>query len=253
MAEKPFSVIIVDDESGARAIIKRFLAEHFPEIIVAGEASGISEALHLLKEHNIDLLFLDIEMKDGTGFELLDRIPELSFNVIFTTAHDEFAVKAFRYNAIDYLLKPIDPDEFTQAIEKAMIHDSSDILQRRFAQLLKTTKEKSFERITLATSTGHVFTKTQDITRLETYGNYSFVYLANGDRLLVSRNLKEFEEMLPEPDFFRIHQSHIVNTLFVKKVIKDDGDHVVMTDGVKIPISRRRKEEFMNAVMRIIP
>ena len=253
MAEKPFSVIIVDDEPGARAIIKRFLVEHFPEIVVVGEASGITEALSLIKVHSIDLLFLDIEMKDGTGFELLDRIPELSFNVIFTTAHDEFAVKAFRYNAIDYLLKPIDPDEFVQAVEKAMIHDSSDILQRRFAQLLKTTKEKSFERITLATSNGHVFAKTQDITRLETYGNYSFVYLADGDRLLVSRNLKEFEEMLPEPDFFRIHQSHIVNTLFVKKVIKDDGDHVVMTDGVKIPVSRRRKEEFMNAVKRSIP
>lgn len=253
MAEKPFSVIIVDDEPGARAIIKLFLVEHFPEIVVVGEASGITEALSLIKVHSIDLLFLDIEMKDGTGFELLDRIPELSFNVIFTTAHDEFAVKAFRYNAIDYLLKPIDPDEFVQAVEKAMIHDSSDILQRRFAQLLKTTKEKSFERITLATSNGHVFAKTQDITRLETYGNYSFVYLADGDRLLVSRNLKEFEEMLPEPDFFRIHQSHIVNTLFVKKVIKDDGDHVVMTDGVKIPVSRRRKEEFMNAVKRSIP
>lgn len=250
MAEKPFSVIIADDEPGARALINQFLTQHFPEIIISGEASGISEALSLLKEHDIDLLFLDIEMKDGTGFELLDRIPDLSFNVIFTTAHNEFAVKAFRYNAIDYLLKPIDPDEFVQAVEKALLQDSSEVLQRRFAQLLKTTQEKSFERITLATSNGHVFAKTQEITRIETYGNYSFVYLSEGDRLLVSRNLKEFEEMLPEPDFYRIHQSHIVNTLFVKKVIKEDGDHVVMTDGAKIPISRRRKEDFMHAVQR---
>jgi two-component system LytT family response regulator len=251
MAEKPFSVIIADDEPGARAIIRRFLAQHFPEIIVAGEASGIAEALHLLQEHPIDLLFLDIEMKDGTGFELLDRIPELSFNVIFTTAHDEFAVKAFRYNAIDYLLKPIDPDEFAQAVEKALHHDASDILQRRFAQLLKTTQEKSFDRITLATSNGHVFAKTQDITRIETYGNYSFVHFVEGERHLVSKNLKEFEEMLPEPDFFRVHQSHIVNTLFVKKVIKDDGDQVVMADGTRIPVSRRRKEDFMNVVTKI--
>lgn len=250
MTDKPFSVIITDDEPGARAVIKRFLTQHFPEIVVAGEASGITEALRLLQEHRIDLLFLDIEMKDGTGFELLDRISDLSFNVIFTTAHDEFAVKAFRYNAIDYLLKPIDPDEFAQAVEKAMHHDSSDILQRRFAQLLKTTQEKSFDRITLATSNGHVFAKTQDITRIETYGNYSFVYLTEGDRLLVSRNLKEFEEMLPEPDFFRVHQSHIINTAFVVKVLKGEGDHAVMKDGEKIPVSRRRKEDFMNAVQR---
>lgn len=250
MPEKTFSILIADDEPGARAIIRRFLVNSFPEIIVAGEASGITEALNLLKEHRIDLLFLDIEMKDGTGFELLDRIPELSFNVIFTTAHDEFAVKAFRYNAIDYLLKPIDPDEFAQAIKKALRQESSDILQRRFAQLLKTTQEKSFDRITLASSNGHVFTSTQDITRIETYGNYTFVHLVEGDRLLVSRNLKEFEEMLPEPDFFRVHQSHIVNLLYVKKVIKDDGDHVVMLDGIKIPVSRRRKEDFMNAVHR---
>lgn len=250
MAEKPFSVIVVDDEPGARAVIKRFLTQHFPDILVAGEASGIAEALNLLQEHRIDLLFLDIEMKDGTGFELLDRISELSFNVIFTTAHDEFAVKAFRYNAIDYLLKPIDPDEFVQAVEKAMLHDSPDILQRRFAQLLKTTQDKSFERITLATSNGHFFAKTQDITRIETYGNYSFVYLAEGDRLLVSRNLKEFEEMLPEPDFFRVHQSHIINTAFVVKVLKGEGDLAIMKDGEKIPVSRRRKEDFMNAVQR---
>lgn len=250
MPDKTFSVMIADDEPGARAIIRRFLVNSFPEIIVAGEASGITEALHLLKEHRIDLLFLDIEMKDGTGFELLDRIPEFSFNLIFTTAHDEFAVKAFRYNAIDYLLKPIDPDEFAQAVEKALRQESSDILQRRFAQLLKTTQEKSFDRITLSTSQGHVFTNTRDITRIETYGNYSFVYLVEGDRFLVSRNLKEFEEMLPEPDFFRVHQSHIINTSFVKKVIKDDGDHVVMADGIKIPVSRRRKEDFMHAVQR---
>jgi len=171
-------------------------------------------------------------MEDGTGFNLLDRLPELNFNVIFTTAHDEFAIRAFRYNAIDYLLKPIDPDEFISAVQKAKQHQNLDTLRHQFAQLLKTTQEKSFDRITLTTNSGHVFARTKDITRLETYGNYSFVYLAESERLLVSRNLKEFEEMLPEPAFFRIHQSHIVNTFFVKKFIKEDGGYVVMADGV---------------------
>jgi two-component system, LytTR family, response regulator len=135
-------------------------------------------------------------------------------------------------------------------VQKSKEHIDLDILQRQFSQLINTTQEKSFDRITLNTSNGHVFAKTKDITRIETYGNYTFVHLAEGDRLLVSRNLKEFEEMLPEPDFFRIHQSHIVNTFYVRKVIKEDGDLVVMHDGVKIPVSRRRKEDFMNVVLR---
>ncbi|MDQ3017891.1 MAG: LytTR family DNA-binding domain-containing protein, partial [Bacteroidota bacterium] len=197
---------------------------------------------------HLDLLFLDVEMSDGTGFELLDKIKDQHFPVIFTTAHDEFAIRAFRYNAIDYLLKPIDPDEFIEAVQKAKDHQHQSTLRKQFAQLVQTSQDKTFDRITLATSEGLIFTNTKDITRIETYGNYCFVFLATGDRLLVSKNLKEFEEMLPEPEFFRIHQSHIVNTLFVKKIIKDDGEQVIMSDGMKIPVSRRRKEEFMHAI-----
>ena len=118
----------------------------------------------------------------------------------------------------------------------------------QFLQLLDTTKNKSFDRITLSTGNGLVFASTKDITRIETYGNYGFVFMVDGERLLVSRNLKEFEEMLPEPDFFRIHQSHIVNTSFVRKFIKGEGDHVLMSDGSKVPVSRRRKEEFIQIV-----
>jgi two-component system LytT family response regulator len=249
MSLTQFRTIIVDDEPDGRGIIKGMLQQYFPEIQIVAEASGVKEAVKALAQHTADLIFLDIDLKDGTGFDVLDQQTDVRFNVIFTTAHNEFAIRAFRYNAIDYLLKPIDPDEFVAAVQKSKEHVNLEILQRQFAQLITTTQEKTFDRITLTTNAGHVFARTKDITRIETYGNYSFVYLTEGDRLLVSRNLKEFEEMLPEPDFFRIHQSHIVNTLFVKKIIKDDGDQVVMEDGVKIPVSRRRKEEFMNIVM----
>ena len=245
-----FRTIIVDDEPDGRANIRGFLQQYFPEIIIAGEAESVAEAIPLIPAGKIDLLFLDIELKDGTGFEILDQLPEVNFNVIFTTAHNEFAIRAFRYNAIDYLLKPIDPDEFVVAVQKSKEKINQEVLQRQFAQLISTTQEKSFDRITLPTNAGHVFAKTKDITHIETYGNYSFVHLVEGERHLVSKNLKEFEEMLPEPDFFRVHQSHIVNTFFVKKIIKDDGDQIVMEDGVKIPVSRRRKEEFMNIVLR---
>lgn len=250
MIENNLRALIVDDEPGARAMIKGLLNEHFPEVLIAGEASGVEEALIFLATTNVDLLFLDVEMEDGTGFMLLDKLPIINFNVIFTTAHDGFAIRAFRYNAIDYLLKPIDPEDFIGAVNKAKENRDMEILRRQFSQLLNAAQNNVFDRITLHTSDGHVFAKTKDITRIETYGNYSFVFLAESERLLVSRNLKEFEEMLPEPEFFRIHQSHIINTSFIKKFLKEDGGYVIMSDDVKIPVSRRRKEDFMNIINR---
>ncbi len=246
----PFSVILIDDEPGARGILKRFIGQYFPQIDIKGEAEGIADGIPLIRKIRPDLLFLDVEIKDGTGFDLLDRLSEIRSNVIFVTAHDEFAIKAFRYHALDYLLKPIDPDDLADAVQRALQYDHIDILQKKVEYLLQTHREKTFDRITLNTTSGHVFAQTEEITRIETYGNYSFVYVESGERHLVSRNLKEFEEMLPEPTFFRIHQSHMVNTLFVKKVIKEDGDLVVMMDGMKIPIARRRKDEFVNLVLR---
>lgn len=250
MDNHPFRAIIADDEASARAVIKQFLSLYFPEIQISGEAASVKEAIQLIKDQKFGLLFLDIELEDGTGFNLLDQLPELNLNVIFTTAHNEFAIRAFRYNAVDYLLKPIDPDDFRAAVEKARQFNSFDVLRRQFSQLVATTTQNSFERIILTTSDGQVFAKTNDIIRIETYGNYSFVFLAPHDRLLVSRNLKEFEEMLPEPDFFRVHQSHIINTRQVKKYVKDDGGYVLMSDDTKIPISRRRKEEFINVIRK---
>jgi len=252
MAESPFCVLIVDDEPGARKMVLSFLQESFPEISIAGEASSVKEASELIPRVQPDLLFLDVEMQDGTGFDLLDRLPVLNFNVIFITAHNEFAIKAFKYNAIDYLLKPINPDEFIMAVRKSREFKNKDILPQQLGQLLQTTKQKSFEHITLNTSNGYVFAKTNEITRIETYGNYCFVYLKEGERILVPLNLKEFEEMLPEPDFFRLHQSHIVNTAMVRKIIKEDGDLVIMSDGSKIPIARRRKDDFLKIILRDI-
>lgn len=249
MTQSVFRTFIVDDEPDGRANIKSFLSRYFPEIIISGEASGVKEAVAKMAGEQVDLLFLDIELQDGSGFDILDQLPALNFNVIFTTAHDAFAIRAFRYNAVDYLLKPIDPDEFQQAVEKTKAQFNLELVRKQLSHLLSTAQSKSFERIILQTSNGPVFAMTKDIVRIETYGNYTFVFLVEGDRMLVSRNLKEFEEMLPEPEFFRVHQSHIVNTSYVNKVIKEDGDHVVMTDGEKIPVSRRRKEEFMNIVL----
>jgi two-component system LytT family response regulator len=248
-----FRIALVDDEQSSRTILHGYLKKHCPDAIVVGEAGSVSEAEQLLRKTEVDLLMLDVQMEDGTGFDLLDRFTTWNFNVIFTTAHDEFAVRAFRYNAIDYLLKPIVAEDFVLAVNKAKAQTDHIFRQQQIAQLLDTTATKSFDRITLMTNNGLVFAETQDILRLETYGNYCFVFLSNSERHLISRNLKDFEDILPETTFFRVHQSHIVNMSCVRKFIKDDGGYTVMTDGSKIPVARRRKEEFLNLLKKDFP
>jgi len=240
-----FQIMIVDDEPDARNFIRNILQQSCPELATGLEAGSVAEAISLIKAGQIDLVLLDVEMEDGTGFDLLDEIVEVNFNVVFTTAHDDFAIRAFRYNAIDYLLKPIDPDELVAAVYKAQQNTNYTILQQQIGNLISTASEKRFDRMALNTSTGSVFVQTMDIARIESYGNYTFVFLSNGQRHLVSRNLKEFEEMLLPPHFFRLHQSHLVNTSFVKKFLKEDGGYAVMHDSAKIPVARRRKDAFL--------
>jgi two-component system LytT family response regulator len=241
----PIRIFLVDDEPLCRNTLRVFLRADCPEARIVGEAESLAEATELIPPAAPDLLLLDVQLSDGTGFDLLDRFPEPDFKVIFTTAHDEFALRAFRYSAIDYLLKPVDPDLLLEAVRKAAAHPST-VFQEQIAQLRLNTTARSFDRITLNTGDGLLFIQTADIARLETNGNYTFAYLTNGERHLVSRNMKEFEEMLPEPAFFRINQSHLVNTARVRKFLKDDGGgYVVMHDGIKLPLARRRRDGFL--------
>ncbi|MBX2929099.1 MAG: response regulator transcription factor [Saprospiraceae bacterium] len=241
-------IAIVDDEPACRAYLRNVMQRHCSGFAFSGEAGSVAEGRHLLEQENPDLLLLDVQMEDGTGFDLLDQLPQINFNVIFTTAYDAFAIRAFRYNAIDYLLKPVDPDELCAAVGKAQQNSDFVMLRRQIDNLLNTAAQKNFERLTLPTAEGPVFIQTADIVRLESYGNYAFVFLASGERILASRNLKEFEEMLPAPRFFRVHQSHIVHTAFVKQFRKEDAAVVHLQDGAGIPVARRKKEAFAKAL-----
>ncbi len=238
-------IALVDDEPAARGSLRQLLRDNCPDTNIIGEAGSIAEARHLLQREPIDLLLLDVEMEDGTGFDLLDQISPIPFRVVFTTAHHDFAIRAFRYNAIDYLLKPIDPDELQNAVCKAQLNRDQARQQQQIAKLLSTAAQKSFDRITLDTGSGLIFTRVGEIVRIESCGNFSFVFLADGERCLVSHNLKSFEEMLPPVHFFRPHQSHIVNTAFVKRFFKEDGGYALMHDGARIPVARRKKEAFL--------
>jgi two-component system, LytTR family, response regulator len=239
----PLRIFIVDDEPSCRNTLRSFLQDDFPEAIIAGEAGSIEKAVPLIKQTGPDLLLLDVHLEDGTGFDLLDCFSPPKFKVIFTTAHDEFALRAFRYSAIDYLLKPVDPDLFLEAVRR--IETNLHPQEQQLALLKLNAASRQFDRIALNTGDGLIFIQTADILHLEANGNYTFAYLSDGEKHLVNCTMKDFEEMLPEPAFFRIHQSHLVNTGKVKKYLKDDGGYVVMPDGAKLPLARRRKEEFL--------
>jgi len=238
-------ILLVDDEQHCRDALRIFLTNACPEARIIGEAGSMAEARSLLSKLSPDLVLLDVDLGDGTGFDLLDHFPTPDFKVIFTTGHDDFALRAFRYSALDYLLKPIDPEELVTAVRKVAVSGKPAEYQLQLDQLRHNTSTQNFDRITLNTGDSLVFVNTAEITRLEAHGNYSFVFLENEERHLATQSLASFEEILPVPLFFRAHQSHVVNTKFVRKLTKAEGDCLLMADKSIIPLARRRKEAFM--------
>lgn len=238
------NIAIVDDERACRDFLRRTLQRDFPDIAILGEAGSVAEGKALLQQVKPELLLLDVQMEDGTGFDLLDQLPHIDFGVVFTTAHDAFAIRAFRYNAIDYLLKPVDPDELAAALHKAQQYDATHGMKQQIENLLNTASSKQFDRMALPVASGVAFVSLEEVTRMESYGNYAFVFTAAGERILASRNLKEFEEMLPCPPFFRAHQSHIINMAYVERYIEGGETAEVLCNGTRVPVARRRKDAF---------
>ena len=238
-------IFIVDDEPPCREALRAFLRSGCPEAIITGEAASVAEAARLLHQAAPDLLLLDVHLADGTGFDLLDRFPKPGFRVIFTTAFDEFALRAFKYSAVDYLLKPVDPEDLVAAVRRAQLPGDPVAYQRQLEQLRHNTTTRTFDRITLNTGDGLLFTRPDEMAHLEARGNYTLVFLEGGERHLAAQSLAAFEEILSCPPFFRAHQSHLVNTRFVRKLAREDGDSLVMVDKSVVPLARRRKEAFV--------
>ena len=235
---------IVDDVAQARATLKEDLAAYCPNIEIIGEADGVVTGSKLLNKIKPDVVFLDIQLQDGTGFDILEILGSISFQVIFTTASDEFAIKAFKFSAVDYLLKPVDPDELIVAVQKVSKVNHST--QENYDLLLNTVKEQSApKRMALHTLEKIHVTDIADIVRCESNGNYTTFYFKNGQKLLVTKTLKEYDQMLSEYKFARVHQSHLINAQQIKEFVKVDGGYIVMRDGSKIPVSLRKKSVVM--------
>ena len=244
MFENMKRIAIIDDEPDARQSLRTLLNTLCPEVEICGEADSVESGYVLLRQTNPHGVLLDISMDDGTSFDLLDKFQRPNFQVIFTTAHDEFALKAFRYHALDYLLKPISPVELAQTIDRIKTEMPEDF-PTRISHLLESTRTRQLNKITLTSQEGMVFLDLDQIIHLESEGSYTTFYVANGERHVIARPMKDFEEMLPEDDFFRLHQSHLVRMSSVKKILREDGGYALMENGNKVPIARRRKDEFM--------
>lgn len=241
--------IIVEDELNNQQNLLNILNEYCPSIEVIALCSSALDARLKIMELNPDLVFLDIEMPGGDGFSLLENLPELKFEVIFVTAFSNYAVKAIKFSALDYILKPIDTMELLKAIDKASIKIKDKLDNKRMLNLLKNQhKEGHRKTLALPLSDKIEFIEVSNITRCQAEGNYTTFHLANGEKLLISKTLKEYDELLTPFDFLRVHQSHLISLNYVKSFIKTDGGYISMKDGTSITISRQRREIVMNAL-----
>jgi two-component system LytT family response regulator len=246
--------VIIDDEIDAVNSIELIINEYCNNVIVVGKAYSASEGKNIILSEKPDLVLLDIEMPRGNGFDMLEMIPNRDFDIIFITAYNNWAIKAFKYNAIDYVLKPIDIDDFVSAVKKVEKTNTntskSDI--DKYKELLNDISNKTLNKIAISTSEGIEYIDIERIIRFEGDGSYSKVYIKDQQYILVSKNLKEFQELLEDKNFFRTHNSHFINLGFVKKYVMKDGGHIEMKDSSIVPISRRKKEAFVEVMEKYI-
>ncbi|MBS1622393.1 MAG: response regulator transcription factor [Bacteroidetes bacterium] len=241
--------IIVDDEILVAQNLNLLLNRYCPEVQVLGMVHSASEAEKLIRAEEPDLVFLDVEMPGGNGFDLLRRFSQIRFGIIFVTAFDHYAVQAIKFSAIDYLLKPIDINELRAAVAKAQEQRKSRSINQSLNILLHNMAQPAtrLQKLSLPTLDGMTFISINDIVYCQSDGNYTLFFLDNGDKLLITRQIGVYEELLPEPLFCRIHRQYIINVNKVTRYVKGRGGHVVMSDGQEIDVAVRKKDDFLNA------
>ena len=244
--------LLIDDEIDSIRILQRLLEDYCPQVYIVGTASGVEDALELIRETKPDLVLLDIEMSQGNAFDLLNQLQPLDFQVIFVTAFDNYAIRAFKYSAVDYLLKPVDIDDLRSAIGRVQTDPEPLDLAQQMRILLENVGmlQLSQQKMAIPTITGLIFIPVQDVIRFEAKGNYTTIYLTNGEPIVATRTIKDYEEVLPENIFCRIHISHIINLSRIQKYQKGRGGSVIMEDGSVIEVASRRREEFLRKLLK---
>jgi two-component system LytT family response regulator len=244
--------IIVDDEPDAVKFIRSLVEEYCDEVAVVDTAGNAAEGVKKIQEHKPDLVFLDVEMPHGSGFDLLASFPKKSFDVIFITAFNHYAIRAIKFSAVDYILKPININEFVSAVRKVKDRRSDRSYENvDYQKLLENLRTGQPSKLAIPTSEGMEYLATKEIIRIEADRSYSWFYLKDGKKHLVSRNLKEYQELLGDQDFFRPHNSHLINLHHVSKYIRQEGGYIIMSDESSVPLSRGKKDLFLTYMSKI--
>ncbi len=238
--------IIIDDVENIRRKNIDMIRKLCPEVTIVAEAGDVASGIAAIKKHLPDLVFLDIELPDGSGFDVLQKLQPVFFNVIFITGFEDFAIRAFKFSAIDYLLKPLDPSELVAAVKKAIENNKKEMLELKYATLFANIERpKNLQKIILKTSDKIFSVNIQDIVHCTSDKNYTTFHFINAPKVLVSVTLKDYEMMLGQHGFFRVHQSHLINMSYFDHFIKANGGTIVMKDKTNVPLAIRKKEEFL--------
>ncbi|NNE29740.1 MAG: response regulator transcription factor [Saprospiraceae bacterium] len=242
--------LIIDDEEKPRKVLRKKLEEHCPAIKIVGEADDIHQAYRIILKTRPDLLFLDITLPSGTGFDLLDKFKDRYFEVIFVTGYNEFALQAFKVSAIDYLLKPISTNELVNAVERATQKVLSNEKAKNFDLLRQNLKNPGDQKNKIAVpgSQSYEFVTVSNLIRCEGWQKYTRLHLKGGDQIISSYSIGRFRDLLAPYGFYSCHKSHLINTQHITKYLK--SGKVIMSDEAEVPVSRRRKEQFQEDVIR---
>ena len=245
--------IIIEDEPVSRDMLMLMLQRHADDIEIVDCCSNPTDGIDSIASHQPDLIFLDIQMPKMNGFDMLRKVNPINFEVIFTTAFDQYAINAIRVSALDYLLKPVDDEDLTAAIEKCKLRLNQKKPVQQFEHLFNNLSNKNplDKTIALSASDGISFVKMSDILRVEANGRYAKFFLLNKETILVSKTLGDFEEILSANQFFRIHDSSIINLNHVKKYMRGDGGSVLLSDNTQLDVARRRKDDFVKLIPKL--
>ena len=245
--------LIIDDEKHCCDNLLWQLKTYCPEIEIIAVSNNAEKGLQQIHHHQPQLIFLDVEMPGMTGFEMLESLTQINFDIIFTTAFDKYAIRAIKFGALDYLIKPIDKDELIEAINKFLNRTQRDSLKQLSALLTHIMKSNdlSFQKIALPTLHGYELVPLNNIIFCESSSNYTDIHLNNGQHMLISRTLKDIEDLLDMQPFFRVHNSYIVNLQYAIRYIKGEGGHLVLNNDISIPVSRNKKEELLKLITHL--
>lgn len=239
--------VLIDDIKNSRVTLADDLKTYCPEVLLVGEADSVKTGVELIKASKPDIVFLDIELQDGTGFDILDSFDKIEFKIIFITGLDSYGIKAIKFSALDYLLKPVDTDDLVKAIHKYKESEIPYDLKAKVDYLLENIhgNKPKFKRLALSSAAKVNMVNIDDIIRCEAQSNYTLFHLSEGKQILVTKTLKEYENLLEEYSFMRVHHAHLINLNYLKEYIKTDGGYAIMKDNSNVPVSVRKRDNLL--------